>query len=107
VTNLVRGWVNGSFPNYGLMIRGPESSGNDSARLGFATRNASGTTYDPYLSITCAGMATFEEAVPAVKEIPNLTECGPTIEDMLSTSPDASDFDMFEAIIEETICSPD
>jgi C1A family cysteine protease len=106
VTNLVRGWVNGSFANYGLMIRGPESSGDDSARLGFSTRNAPGTIYDPYLSIVYAGMATSEETVPAVEAPPNLTECGPTIKDMLGTSPSASDSGMFEAV-EETVCSPD
>lgn len=106
VTNLVRGWVNGSFPNYGLMIRGPESSGNDSAQLGFFTLNMTDRTYDPYLSIVYAGMATSEEVVPAVDGIPNLTKCGPTIKDMLSTSSGASDFGMFEAF-EETLCPLD
>jgi C1A family cysteine protease len=106
MTNLVRGWVNGSFPNYGLMIRGPESSGNDSAQLGFYTLDRTGRTYDPYLSIVYAGMATPEEAMSAVEGNPNLTECGPTVKNMLGTSPGASDFGMFEAV-EETVCSPD
>ena len=57
VTDLVRGWVDGSFSNYGLMVRGPESSGTGSARLGFATRE---TTYDPYLEVTYVGTAAFE-----------------------------------------------
>jgi hypothetical protein len=106
VTNLVRGWVNGSFANYGLMIRGPESSGNDSAQLGFFTLDMTDRTYDPYLSIVYAGMATPGEVVPATDGIPNLTRCGPTIKDMLSTSSGASDSSMFEAV-EETVCSLD
>lgn len=70
VTNLVRGWVNGSFPNYGLMVRGPESSDNTSARLGFATVESSGTTYDPYLSITYTSLSGVETTV----EIPLLED---------------------------------
>jgi hypothetical protein len=57
VTDLVRGWVNGSFPNYGVMLRANESSGNDSARLGFLTRNIPDSDYRPYLVITYAGRA--------------------------------------------------
>jgi len=102
----VRGWVNGSFANYGLMIRGPESSGNDSAQLGFFTLDMTDRTYDPYLSIVYAGMATSGEVVPAVAGNPNLTRCGPTIKDMLNTSSGASDSSMFEAV-EETVCSLD
>jgi hypothetical protein len=68
VTNLVRGWVNGSFTNYGLMVRGPESSGNDSAQLGFATLNFSGTSYDPYLQITYTTDAAASEATAPVVE---------------------------------------
>lgn len=63
VTNLVRGWVNGSFPNYGMMVRGPESSDNTSARLGFGTVEQSGTTYDPYLSITYTSLTGVETTV--------------------------------------------
>ncbi len=37
VTDLVRGWVNGSFPNLGVMLRGPESSSGQPAVIGFAT----------------------------------------------------------------------
>lgn len=70
VTNLVRGWVNGSFPNYGLMVRGPESSDTSSARLGFATMEESGTTYDPYLSFTYTSMTGVETTV----DIPLLSE---------------------------------
>jgi PKD repeat protein len=49
VTDLARGWVDGSLTNYGLMVRGPESSGNDSARLGFGTRESG--LYTPTLVI--------------------------------------------------------
>ncbi len=63
VTNLVRGWVNGSFSNYGMMVRGPESSDTSGARLGFVTRESSGTTYDPYLSITYTSMTGVETTV--------------------------------------------
>jgi hypothetical protein len=38
VTDLVQGWVNDTITNHGLMLRGPESSGDTSARLGFGTR---------------------------------------------------------------------
>ena len=48
VTDLVRGWVDGSFSNCGLMMRGPESSGDDSARLGFLTRESN---YAPELVV--------------------------------------------------------
>jgi hypothetical protein len=48
VIDLVQGWVGGSFPNHGLMLRGPESSGTDSAQLGFATRE---TDYAPELVV--------------------------------------------------------
>ena len=74
VTDLVREWLDGSFRNYGFMIRGPEGSGNDSARLGFATREYGGTEYAPHLSIVCGGTATVNE-VPIVSGIPNPTGC--------------------------------
>ncbi len=54
VTNLVRGWVNGTWPNYGIMIRGPEWSGSDSSWRSFNTRESS---YDPQLVITYLGTA--------------------------------------------------
>ncbi len=70
VTTLVQAWVNGTRPNYGVMVRGPESSGNDSARLGFYTRDEGGTDYDPYLTITYSGMSTVQETVSAVNMVP-------------------------------------
>jgi len=74
VTDLVRGWVDGSFRNYGFMIRGPEGSGDDSARLGFATGEYGGTEYAPHLSIVCGRTATVNE-VPVVRGIPNPMGC--------------------------------
>ncbi|MGB5932505.1 MAG: C1 family peptidase, partial [Anaerolineae bacterium] len=52
VTNLVRGWVNGTLPNYGVMLRGPEWSGYDSSWRAFSAREGS---YTPQLVITYTG----------------------------------------------------
>ncbi len=89
VTNLVRGWVNGTLTNYGVMLRGPEWSGSDSSWRGFATRE-SGTTYAPYLQITY-GDGSFQPGgdSPAVGEALVLGGCGPTIADSL-------DIDVFQ-----------
>jgi len=38
VTNLVRAWHDGTYPNFGVMLRGPEHSGSDSSWKAFATR---------------------------------------------------------------------
>ena len=37
VTNLVKAWYNGTYTNYGIMLRGPEFSGPDSSWRGFST----------------------------------------------------------------------
>lgn len=63
VTSLARGWVNGSTPNYGLMLRAPESGGDDFAFIEIASRSWSG--YEPYLQITYTGPAALEQAAPA------------------------------------------
>ena len=65
VTDLVGGWVNGSFSNYGLMVRGQESTGGSSARVTFVTNDYPGTTFDPYLSVEYYGTTASE--VPAVE----------------------------------------
>jgi hypothetical protein len=91
VTSLVRGWVNGTISNRGLILRSNESSGTDSARLGFRTREMTGTTYDPYLTITYAGRAGVEEITVPAGGSPEPTTFGPTIHDSLSgllTTPD-------------------
>jgi hypothetical protein len=48
VTNLVRAWYAGTYPNYGIMLRGPEVSGVDSSWRSFSTREGS---YAPQLVI--------------------------------------------------------
>ncbi len=40
VTELVRAWQAGTHPNHGIMVRGPEVSGDDSSRRGFGTRES-------------------------------------------------------------------
>ncbi len=55
VTSLVQGWINGSIPNYGVMLRGPEWSGSDSSWKSFLTKEEGSHT--PYLSITYATQA--------------------------------------------------
>lgn len=51
VSELVRGWINGSITNFGVAIRGPEAAGNDSSWRAFASGN---TTNAPYLTIDYA-----------------------------------------------------
>lgn len=69
----------GSLACLALLLTLLTAFSSSSARLGFGTRNASGTTYDPYISITYAGAAASEEVAPAVEGIPNPTVCEPTI----------------------------
>jgi hypothetical protein len=102
VTGLVRGWVNGSFPNQGLTLRGPESSGNSSARLGFATRNSSGTAYDPRISITYAGGTSAE--VPTGEQASCPAEHGPTVRDLIGLPSDGPSSGTFTSA-EDTSCS--
>jgi uncharacterized repeat protein (TIGR01451 family) len=59
VTNLVRGWVNGSLLNYGIMLRGPEVSGTDSSWRSFSTREG---TNSPKLVLTYSSLASIEHA---------------------------------------------
>jgi predicted secreted protein len=60
ITNLVRGWINGTIPNRGVMLRGPEWSGPDSSWKGFATRED--YPYEPRLVITYAGAGASSQA---------------------------------------------
>ena len=74
VTDLVRGWVNGSLPNYGVMLRANESPGDDSAQLGFLTRNVADPSFRPYLALTYSGMAATDadvtgDADPSVRTL--------------------------------------
>jgi hypothetical protein len=52
VTDLVRAWVNGTKANYGIMVRGPEHSGQDSSWKGFSTREG---PFPPQLVINYTG----------------------------------------------------
>jgi hypothetical protein len=88
VTGLVQGWVNGSFANQGLMLRGPESSGSSSARLGFYTRDNSDTTYDPHIVITYA--STTSADVPE-EQITSPAEYSPTAQDVAGVTLDTAE----------------
>ncbi|MDQ1301809.1 MAG: TGFb propeptide protein, partial [Chloroflexota bacterium] len=84
ITSLAQGWVNGSYPNYAVMLRANESSGNDSAQLGFMTREAANTNTRPYLSLIFTGVATADQNDrPPAQETP--TACGDTIAQRLDT----------------------
>jgi hypothetical protein len=48
VTDLVQEWVNGTYANHGIMLRGPEQSGADSAWRSFSTREYD---YPPRLAV--------------------------------------------------------
>ena len=48
VTDLVKAWLDGTYPNYGIMIRGPETTGWDAAWRGFSTREG---LYPPQLVV--------------------------------------------------------
>lgn len=66
VTSLVQKWVSGAQPNYGVMFRSLEYSGNETASLSFFTREVPDATYRPYLAITyVGGEAAAEPAAPA------------------------------------------
>jgi len=52
VTNLVRAWMAGIYSNYGIMVRGPETSGSEFVRFEITASEASGTWIDPYLEVT-------------------------------------------------------
>ncbi|MFZ6030345.1 MAG: S8 family serine peptidase [Chloroflexota bacterium] len=54
ITALVQGWVNGSIPNYGLMLRGPEAGDTNGAFFSFSSSEDS-ASYVPYLTITYNG----------------------------------------------------
>ncbi|MGC8826975.1 MAG: DNRLRE domain-containing protein, partial [Anaerolineae bacterium] len=51
VTTLVQGWVNGSIPNYGIIIRGDETPGDTSSWRSFSTREG---PYPPQLVVRYA-----------------------------------------------------
>jgi hypothetical protein len=88
VTDLVRGWMNGSSSNHGLMLRGPESSGIDTAWLGFTAREYPGVTDDPYLEVRYADYSAdasesrLTVTAPALEAAPS----GSSVRELLSSS---------------------
>jgi hypothetical protein len=62
VTDLVRGWISGSIPNFGVELRGPEAMGADAGWRSFATLNS---TADPYLTIDYAVATGSATSLPA------------------------------------------
>jgi len=82
VTNLVRGWVNGTLPNYGIMLRGPEVSGADSSWRSFSTREG---TFPPQLVIS---YPTAASALQGNAGVPS-EELGRAIFEMLNSKPNA------------------
>jgi hypothetical protein len=97
VTGVVRQWIDGTRPNYGFTVRGPETSGGDFVRLEFTTLNESGTTHDPYLYITYPGMDAFEE-IPAGEGLFIPDACGPTFIGAAGISPSAPDGALSEPV---------
>jgi hypothetical protein len=87
------------------MLRGPEGSGDNSARLGFLTSEA-GSSYAPYISITYAGMTASEELVPAAEGTSEPLACGPTVKEVLDVSPNPFNFPGF-GFTELAACSSD
>jgi hypothetical protein len=57
VKGLVSGWVNDTWPNYGLAIRGPEHSGYDSSWKSFFTRESD---FAPYIEVSYSALAVRE-----------------------------------------------
>jgi hypothetical protein len=58
VTTLVAAWYNGTYPNYGLILRGPEISGGDSSWRSFSTREG---TFAPQLIVEYQATPTEED----------------------------------------------
>ena len=84
----------------------PESSGNNSARLGFYTINA-GSTYAPRITLAYPGAMASERKEPSsAEDTSDSTMCGSTIQDVLGISLDASGEEAFE-IAEEVTCTAD
>jgi len=65
VTDLVRGWVDGTWPNNGMMVRAPETSGDNFAWIQFYSSEAA---LAPYLEISYGAKATSAELIPALEE---------------------------------------
>jgi hypothetical protein len=88
VTDLVRGWMNGSSSNHGLTLRGPESSGIDTAWLGFTAHEYPGVTDDPYLEVRYAdySAAASESRLPVTAPALEAAPSGSSVRELLSSS---------------------
>ena len=93
VTELVRAWVNNTHPNYGIMLRGPESS---IWLRGFYTRESS---YDPYLSIAYGSSSAWSEP-----PIPAYDPAGINGSSILDHLPDTMDWESCLDQSSPTIC---
>jgi subtilisin family serine protease len=106
VTGLVQAWLNGSYPNRGLVLRSDESPGDDSARLGFITRESSRAGEHPYLQIVRMGQTTSEFVPARQDEAPAPASCGPPLKDSLGVS--SGKAGRAEAgFVERSACGPD
>jgi len=54
VTGLMRAWQNGTYPNHGIAVLGPEIPGEDASWRGFSTREGA---FPPQLLIECEDCA--------------------------------------------------
>jgi len=61
VTDLVQDWVDGAYPNRGIMLRGEEASGAESSRRSFYTREGD---YPPELVVTYTSTANMRSISP-------------------------------------------
>ncbi|MBN1641758.1 MAG: DNRLRE domain-containing protein [Anaerolineae bacterium] len=85
ITALVKAWLSGQYPNYGVVLRASEASDTSSASKFFYTMNKSGTTYDPRLVFTWTGLSGTGEAI--VGEVSEMDGDGLTIEAVLGIAP--------------------
>ncbi len=86
VQGLVQGWVNGSIPNQGVMLRGPEVSGADSSYRTFSTREGPNA---PQLAITYLAVAA--ASPPPTMQAP--VPAGPSLREQLGSPSAPTDAD--------------
>ena len=81
ITALVQGWIDGTIPNHGVWLRGPEISGKDSSWRSFATSESDNV---PYLSLAYPGVRT--SAWTGERDLPGSATPaeGPTIATILA-----------------------
>jgi len=92
VTDLVDGWLSGSYANNGVVVRAPETSGDDFVRLEYGAREYSGTSYDPYLEVTYVGGSVSAQGSPTAEEIPASSSSG-SYQSVLGIPPSPLEFE--------------